>query len=236
MKIKILGCSNSWTSRFTSCYLLNDNIMLDCGADAYKAYLKTGKSLSDIKLFLITHFHGDHIYGMNIFLSYVQRNCKDFENNKLTICGLKGIREKCEEIFQAFNVFYFDFSPYINFIELDDGDTLTFENFKISTYKLDHGDVEDLGYLIEEDGKVFGYTGDTTYIKKLDDFIEKCDLCFVEMSRLKTNTKHLGLDKFKTIAKKHKKTNIKIVHCDEEIYVMPALQCVVAHENDEYVL
>ncbi|MBQ8792473.1 MAG: hypothetical protein IJZ62_02530 [Clostridia bacterium] len=51
MEVKVLGCSNSWTTRWTSCYLVNDNILMDCGCDAYKAYIQTGKSLPDIKLF-----------------------------------------------------------------------------------------------------------------------------------------------------------------------------------------
>ena len=233
MKLKILGCSNSWTKRFTSCYLLNDNILLDCGADAYKAYMKLDKPLADIKLFLITHFHADHIFGLNIFLSRIQRSAKDL-TEKVTIAGLKGIQKMCEFVFEACNLFHFDFSEYINFIELDDGDSFKFENLQITAHKLDHGDVEDLGFIISENGKTIGYTGDTTYITKLDSFIKECDLCLVEVSRMQTNSKHMGIDSFLKLISDHPNTNLKAVHCDEDVYNLPILEPYIAHENEEF--
>ena len=235
MKIKVLGCSNSWTTRFTSCYLLNDNILIDCGADAYKKYMQTGKDLSEIDLILISHFHADHVFGLNVFLSRIQRKVGK-RKSKLTIAGLKGIRKTCEFVFEACNLFHHDFGEDINFIELDDGDSFQFDNLKIQAYKLDHGDVEDLGFTITENDKTFGYTGDTTYIPKLDTFIDLCDLCFVEVSRQKTNAKHMGADKFRELMKTHTKTKLRAVHCDEDVYVLKDLQAYMAHEDDVYEL
>jgi len=98
MKIKVLGCSNSWTEKHTSCFLVNDNILIDCGIDAYKAYIKLGKPLTDIKLFLISHFHADHIMGLYIFLTeYVEAKNKIDKNDDTEELQLKGVvRAGCD--------------------------------------------------------------------------------------------------------------------------------------------
>ena len=222
MKIKVLGCSNSWTERYTSCYLVNDNILMDCGCDAYKAYLKTGKSLNDIKLFLITHFHADHIFGLNVFLTNIHRNL-DKLKFKPIIVGGKGIKEACHLVFQASNLINFDFSDYIDFIEVDDGSEICFENIKITACKLDHGDVVDFGYILKENGKTFGYSGDSTLVAQLYDFIEKCDSVILNVSRMATNPKHLGFNDFKMLTEKYPNKTILAGHCDEDVYNVPFL-------------
>lgn len=223
MEVKVLGCSNSWTTRWTSCYLVNDNILMDCGCDAYKAYIQKGKSLSDIKLFLITHFHADHLYGINVFLTNIHRN-KDTLKFKPTIVGPKGIQSMCERVFSSCNLIYFNFTSYINFVEIEDGDSFEFDGIKISAYKLDHCDVIDFGYILSQNGRSIGYTGDTTLVEALYNFIDKCDVCIMNISRMKTNAKHLGLDSFKRLIKRYPNKKLLATHCDEEVYNLPFLQ------------
>ncbi|MBE7073985.1 MAG: ribonuclease Z [Clostridiales bacterium] len=223
MKIKVLGCSNSWTSRWTSCYQVNENILMDCGCDAYKAYLQTGKSLTDIKLFLITHFHADHIYGLNVFLTFVHRN-RTNKTYKPTIVGPKGIQKMCERVFYTSNLIKFDFSDYVNFVEVKDGDSFEFDGIKISAHKLNHGDVVDFGYILNENEKSIGYTGDTTLVPALFKFIEKCDTCIMNISRTKTNAKHLGVDAFEMLKTKYPNKKLLATHCDEEVYMLPEIK------------
>ncbi|MBO5394456.1 MAG: ribonuclease Z [Clostridia bacterium] len=229
MKIKVLGCSNSWTPRFTSCYLINENILMDCGCDAYKAYFKEGKKLSDIKLFLITHFHADHIYGLNVFLTRIHRLGNQGE--KPTIVGPKGIQAMCERVFETCNLIKHDFSDEINFVEAEDGKNFKFDNITITPVKLDHGDVVDFGYNFEENGKRFGYTGDTTLVPALYDFVKKCDICIMNISRTKTNPKHLGIDTFKQLTTKYPTKKLLAAHCDEDVYNLPLLQDKRAEEG-----
>lgn len=223
MKIKVLGCSNSWTERYTSCYLVNDNILMDCGCDAYKAYIKTGKDFSDIRLFLITHFHADHVYGLNVFLTTLHRYGLQGKAKPI-IAGPKGIKNVCERVFETSNLIKFDFSPLVDFYEVEDGIPFEFDGITITPYKLDHGDVVDFGYVLNKNGKAIGYTGDTTLCPEFMDFVDRCDICIMNISRMETNQKHLGLNTYKELLAKYPDKKLLATHCDENIYSMPFMK------------
>ena len=233
MKLTVLGCSNTWTTRFTSCYLINDNILMDCGADAYKAYIQTGKSLNDIKLFLITHFHADHIFGLNVFLTNIHRRFESI-GFKATIVGPKGIKEACENVFKYSTQIEFDFKDRINFIEIQDGQTIILDNIKITGYKLDHDDVVDFGYILNDGGKTLGYTGDTTDCDEFRSFLSKSDVCIMNISRPKTNSKHLGVDTFEQLLSANNGKTLLATHCDEEVYNLPIIKENRVEEGQVY--
>lgn len=229
MKIKIIGCSNTWTPRLTSCYLINDNILLDCGCDAYKGYLQTGKHLKDIKLFLFTHMHADHIYGINAFMTYLYRHLNEYTDKPIVV-GPKGIKEKCHDIFATSNLFEVDFSALIDFVEIEDGMKFKFDGIEIQGYEFDHGDVVDFGYTLTKDGKTFAYSGDTTLVDSLYPFIEKSDVCILNVSRMITTDKHLGLDAFKTILDRYPDKTLLAAHCDDDVYNQPL---IIPHRAEE---
>lgn len=223
MKLKVIGCSNSWTPRFSSCYLVNDNILMDCGADAYKGYIQTGKDFHDIKLFLITHFHADHIYGLNVFLTALHRKPSLYPF-KPTFVGPKGVKEACHRVFETSNLFAVDFSDVANFVEVENGDSFDFEDIKITAKKLDHGDVEDFGFLLSQKGRTLGYTGDSTVCDNLIDFIEASDVCILHPSRMQSNAKHLGANDFETLVKQYPNKILLAGHCDEDVYNLPLIK------------
>lgn len=235
MEIQVLGCSTSWTERFTSCYLINDNILMDCGADAVKAYLKSGKRLDEIKTFLVSHFHADHFFGLTIFLTYHYRYSKKDGLLKPKIYGLKGIKEKCEQIFEITNMFSCNLADYFDFIELENNDKFIVDNLEISCLMMDHGDVEDLGYLIKEDEFTFGYSGDTTHCENLEKLIRKSDMCFIDCARENSTPKHLGIDGFLFMKNKYPNKKIYATHCDESVYTNNLIKDYLVKENDIFV-
>ncbi len=234
MKIKILGCSHSWTERYSSCYLINHNILMDCGADAYKAYIKTKKPFTDIELILVSHFHADHIAGLNCFLTYYQRRPELAKNKKVKIVGPKGIRNACYSVFEFSNLFSANLDELFEFVELNEGESFVFDEITITGYYLKHGDIDNMGYIFTTNGFNFGYTGDTTNHSQLYNFIDKCDMCFVDVARLQTSYSHLGVDDFEKILNQYPTKQIYATHCDQEVYDMPHLNNNMARENDEF--
>ena len=109
-------------------------------------------------------------------------------------------------------------------MEIKDGDQFTFDGINISAHKLDHGDVVDYGYILSENGKSIGYTGDTTLVKSLFKFIDKCDTCIMNISRMETNHKHLGVDAFEMLKTKYPNKRLLATHCDEDVYNLPEIQ------------
>lgn len=233
MKIKVLGCSNSWTARATSCFLVNDNILLDCGLDAYKNYLKLDKALTDVKMFLITHFHADHIMGLYIFLTHYVEDVKTV-TDKPKIVGLKGIKKFCEKIFEVCNLYKVNLSKYFDFIEVKGGEKLSLGNVEIEVFGFKHGYTNDVGYVLTEDNASFGYTGDVGEGNNLDPIINKCDICVIDVSGKNTTYTHLGVTDFLELLKKHPTKLLYATHCDEDVYTLKKLQNNVIKENDTF--
>ena len=71
MKIEILGNGGAF-SDISSSYLINDNIMIDCGESVIKSLISNFNSpiLDKIEHLFITHTHSDHINGLEQFLYY----------------------------------------------------------------------------------------------------------------------------------------------------------------------
>lgn len=233
MKIKVLGCSNSWTARSTSCFLVNNNIMLDCGLDAYKNYLKLNKPLTDVKLFLISHFHADHIMGLYIFLTHYVEDVKNV-TDKPKIVGLKGIKKFCEKIFKVCNLYKVNLGKYFDFVEVKDGENFYFNDVKVEVFGFKHGYTLDVGYVLTQNGNSFGYTGDVGEGNNLDSLISKCDMCVVDVSGFNTTYTHIGVTDFYKLLKQYPKKLLYATHCDEDVYNLPKLKNNVIRENDEF--
>ncbi len=233
MKIKVLGCSNSWTEKHTSCFLVNDNILIDCGIDAYKAYIKLGKPLTDIKLFLISHFHADHIMGLYIFLTeYVE--AKNKIDKKPIIVGLKGIKKFCTKIFKMCNLYNADLTKHFEFIEIDKNSTIQFEDLKIEIFKFTHGEVYDLGYVLTKDNFGFGYTGDIDAKNNLTPFVNKCDMCFVDASGLQSSLRHFGANDLVKLINQYPTKQFYATHYSKQVLECEHLKDNLLKENDEF--
>ena len=74
MRIEVLGCSGGMSKdNYTTCLLINDNVLLDAGTGASKL---TAKEMLGIKDILISHSHLDHVAGVCFITD------QDIENRK----------------------------------------------------------------------------------------------------------------------------------------------------------
>ncbi|MGN1227668.1 MAG: MBL fold metallo-hydrolase, partial [Christensenellales bacterium] len=142
MQMFVVGCSNSWTTRPTSCYLLDGHIMFDCGGGTSKnVIVQFGvDKLDEVDYIFITHFHADHIFAINEYLS--EKIIFNYDsNNRLTVVGLKGLKECLECLFKFSTKKPIKMEDYINIIEIDDfSKSLQVGKYTIKPYLLNHGD------------------------------------------------------------------------------------------------
>lgn len=77
----------------------NENILVDCGEGTQRQFRKAGLSISRITRILLTHFHGDHIFGLPGLLQSLSGQ----EHKKtLYIYGPKGIKEFMQKLLDTF--------------------------------------------------------------------------------------------------------------------------------------
>lgn len=218
MQVTVIGCSTCWTDKPVSSYCINGNILVDCGEGTTKQYKKCGVDFFSIKHIFITHFHTDHFTGLSAHISQVLAYEGEDKKYRLNIYGPKGL-------LKALNSFKENFAcpsinkkveDYIKVFELENNSQLCVEALKIKTFNLDHGGIENLAYVFDDDKVKVGFSGDCTYTKQVDKFVESCDVAFVDCCAEKTTKNHMGADKFCYLQNKFFQTKMIAVHSTDE--------------------
>lgn len=137
-----------WSSSIALSYA-NEILLFDCGEGAQvqfqKAKLKPGKLT---KIF-ISHFHGDHLYGLIGLLTTLQLNGRDKE---LSLYGPKGLKdylvymEKLSQFTFRYKINFLEIAPEAQEISWDCGE------YTISAQPLQHR-IPTYGYRFEEKPK-----------------------------------------------------------------------------------
>lgn len=68
MKVEVLGTGGA-ISDLPTAYLINENTLVDCGMEIVKNLIKN-KKIDKITNLFITHFHMDHVSGLELFVFY----------------------------------------------------------------------------------------------------------------------------------------------------------------------
>lgn len=147
MELTILGTSSMVPTkdRNHSAVLLSyksEGILIDCGEGTQRQIRKAGISPGKITKILISHWHGDHVFGLPGLL----QTMSSLEHEKLQIYGPAGTKRHVELMFKAFK-----FRPGIS-LEINEVERgVFFENkeFELSCLPLEHS-VPCLGFRFQE--------------------------------------------------------------------------------------
>ncbi|MBR9680355.1 MAG: ribonuclease Z [Candidatus Altiarchaeota archaeon] len=140
------GSMKPTQKRFTTSFVLRhegESILFDAGEGVQVRLSQSGLSPNKISKIFISHFHGDHFYGIPglIFsMSHGERT------KKLTIYGPKKTREFIEKLL---SVGYSNLKFPVEVIELKNGERIEEETYTITAFSVEHGPPA-LGYLFKE--------------------------------------------------------------------------------------
>ena len=122
-----------------------ENMLFDCGEGTQRQMRTIGVKPAKITRLFISHWHGDHVFGIPGLLSSMGA---DNFANKLYIYGPKGTKKYLEHLLKSFASK--DIIPF-EVIEVKEGVVLNQENFTIEARELKHS-VTCFGYsFIEKD-------------------------------------------------------------------------------------
>lgn len=123
----------------------NEGILVDCGEGMQRQFKQKGIPLTKITKILITHWHGDHVFGLPGVISSL--GASEYQK-KLEIYGPAGTKKHMEDMFKAF---VFDRRIEFEVIEIKPGKFFENDGFYLETLPLEHGIIT-LGYsLVEKD-------------------------------------------------------------------------------------
>jgi ribonuclease Z len=148
LSIIFLGTGGSWPTvkRNVSSVALKragEILLFDCGEGTQRQFQKSSLSYMQTSKIFITHFHGDHFLGIPGLIQTMQLNDRDIP---LYIYGPKGMNDI---LVQLLSLGYFKPNYPVISQELDGGDILEFEGYKINVIRANHG-VPALAYCLVE--------------------------------------------------------------------------------------
>ena len=185
LDLLFLGSGNAFSEgRYWNSFLVNGRYLFDCSPIVVPHLKRCGIALPDIEVIFITHFHGDHYFGLPfLFLEYAEKTRREKD---LTIVGPPGIMQRTIKVTEAAftNVFRKKDRGYgLSFQEVADGTNEDVGGLRFLARQVTHvSDFPCFGYRAEIDGKTIAYSGDAMPCEALFDLGDGADVFVIECS------------------------------------------------------
>lgn len=220
MKVTVVGTSCTWFTRNNTSFIIDDDIILDMPEGSYKDIAKC-IDVFKVNSILISHLHGDHFPDLHIIATLIMRS-KQPRAEKLKVYGPKGMLKELIKLNKLFHggkdeIKKKSFLPYIDFIDIADGDTFSVGKYNVKVYRMNHGKVETYGFVFtEENGKVVAFSSDTKYCENLQNMVSGSDVAFVDFASMAEYPSHVCKDEFHKLLYDNPKTKIYPVHTNDK--------------------
>ena len=148
LELLFLGTGASVPSRnkATSCIAVrngSDIILMDCGEGSQRQIMISPFSFMKIRAILITHLHGDHVFGLPGLLQTMSLTGR---KEPVTVYGPQGIK-RCVETFMT--VTEGETVYPLEIVEVSGGESFVVKEMTVSVYKTEHN-IASVGYRINE--------------------------------------------------------------------------------------
>ncbi len=217
----------------SSGYLLSfddKKLLVDVGSGVFPKLLEKIKP-ENLEGIIISHFHFDHVSDLGVLSYYLQS-----KNARLKVyCPKDGSN--------LYNAFYQ--SPYLDFIEIKEGQNLLLNGLSVDFYKMNHP-VYTLGASFSYKGRKLVYTADTNQCDSLDLMSRDANLILADSAFLHSewskDRPHLSAMLCALLGKTNK-SKVLLTHInpkgDKAKYLSEALSCwsdCQIAESKEYMI
>lgn len=155
----------------------NVHLLCDCGFTVPHSYFATCQDPEQLDLVWISHFHGDHFFGMPLLLLRLLEmgRCRP-----LTVCGQHGVGEQVMRALDlAFPGFAAKLSYEVLFVETEPDQRHNVAGLSLQTVETVHLH-RNLGLLLDDGERKLYYSGDGRPTPGVATMVRQCDLAVHE--------------------------------------------------------
>jgi ribonuclease BN (tRNA processing enzyme) len=210
------------TAGYWSSFLIGDKILVESSPSVLRNLRLAGKSLDEIDVIFISHFHADHTFGWPFLLFSALR---DRRPSDLWVVGPPGIGEFLENMLKAGALDHV-VKPArerpgafkLHYVEVTERPQKA-GKVHFRAVRVDHDPVLDCyGYLIEVDGRTIGYSGDTTLCPGLRELAAGADTLVMECNAHHDRSPvHLTFSDVGAIREEFPDLPLVITHRDQDV-------------------
>lgn len=185
LELTFLGTGNAFApTRYWSSFIANGKYLFDAPPTLMPHLHKLKIDPRDIEVIFISHFHGDHYFGLPFaLLEFAEMKPREKD---LTIVGPPGIKQRVEAATNlAFaNVFRKPHRGYhLTFVEARNEREGHASDISYVPFRVQHvPDLDAFSYRVQVGGSTVAYTGDTSYCPALLRLAEGADVLVSECS------------------------------------------------------
>ncbi len=217
MRLILIGTSGSIISKSRSypAFLINDDLLLDCGEGTTQKLQQLGV-IDSIEIICLTHLHNDHFMGI---ISLIWYYWISGISKKLQIIGPPNTENTIKLILKLAHTPEKLGSLRIQYTELEDSEKIQEinTNYTIRSIKVEHI-FPAYAYRIKDSKSVITYTGDTKPNQKIINLAKGSDILICEatfpdkLQRFAHKHGHCTSSDAATIAKKSNSKKLILVH------------------------
>jgi ribonuclease BN (tRNA processing enzyme) len=186
IELHFLGSGNAFApGRSYGSFLVDGRILFEAPPTTLPALREMGKLLEDIRYIFISHFHGDHCFGLPfIFLDHYFMTKR---GKPLTIIGPKGVKKLAHTLIDlAFPDTRRRYSRNfpVEFLEVSPGKEYSLPGITFKVFKMSHGKISNLGFSLVYKHRRLAYCGDTGPCPSLLELLHDANIAIIEMSSI----------------------------------------------------
>jgi ribonuclease BN (tRNA processing enzyme) len=208
-------------------YLVDDELLLDCGAPVTSLMGQAGRSLAELRWIAISHLHGDHFSHLPLLVAARAVRYKAAE--PLRIIGPLGTAQQLDTLGRL------DLGdPFWDHVtesgahrveEWSSGQSGALGPFQIQVVEVEHSaQLTCLAFRLERHGITFGYSGDTTLCPGIRELAGSVDYLLCECtSMLRPAPIHLWRAEVEEMIQANPTTRFILTHLSERAPVQGAI-------------